>query len=152
MPVDTIAPRYEYEQQTTFIRARVSYNSNLGLGYIHIGTMPKGAFITKVMAYVETAFNAGTTNVLSLGTTFANANELFAAGDVAPATVGFTDGAKGRGTALTQVPSVPEVVAGQSYDTTEGGVGLYAKFTFTGTPPTAGSVIFVVEFINTPDV
>lgn len=147
---DTFAPRSCSTQQTNYEKHRVRVSAAGLLAGVQLGTIPLKAFITKVMAYVEDAFDAGTTNVLTLGTTQANANELFAAGDITPGTVGYTEGTKGRGTQLTQQASPPTVVGGQAVDTTEGGVGLWAKFASTGTAPTKGTVVFVVEYV--PDL
>ena len=146
--VDVISPRSVYLQTTNHEFHRINYN-DVGIGtYKHLGTIPLGSFITRVMAFVDTPFNAGTTNVFTLGTTPTNANELLAAGTVVPGTVGFTDGTLGRGDQLTQAVGPMEVVGGITYDTVEGGIGLYAKYTYTGTAPTAGSMLVVVEFIN----
>ena len=78
----------------------------------------------------ETAFNGGTTNVFTLGTTFANANELLAAGTVVPGNRWFHRWhARPRHATDARVASIAEQVGNQFYDTTKGGVGIYAKFT-----------------------
>ena len=106
---DVYAPRALTTQQTEYERHTINFNDpNIGT-FRHLGTLPTGAFIMSVKAYVSTAFNGGTTNVLTLGTTFANANELFAAGDITPGTVGYYEGTKGRGEALCVAASPMEV-------------------------------------------
>lgn len=151
MPVDTIAPRSNTSQQTDYIRRGFAFNAAYASTGVQIGTMPLGAFILSVKAYVQTAFNAGTTNVLTVGTTLVNANELFQSGDITPGTVGYTNGTRGLGTQYTQTASIPTTVNGVSVDTTQGGIGLWAKFTSTGTAPTAGSVVIVVEYAPAND-
>lgn len=71
-------------------------------------------------AYVDTVFNAGTTNVLTLGTTTA-ANEIFAAGDIDETTVGPNTSKMVKFTANTDI---------------------YAKFAQTGTAATTGKATF----------
>lgn len=147
MPADVIASRSIYLQNTNIERHTINFSdANIG-SFRHIGTISVGSFIISAKAYVTTAFNAGTTNVLTVGTTFGNANELFAAGDITPGTVGYYEGNKGRGLALTAVGSPMEFQPnGTSVDTTEGGVGLYAKYTQTGAAATAGQVVVVIEY------
>ncbi len=147
--VDVIAPRALTTQQTEYQRHIINFNDAGISNYRHLGTLPVGAFILSVQADVRAAFNGGTTNVLSVGTTFANHNELFAAGDITPGTVGYVKGTKGLGMSLTTAASPMELQPnGISVDTTEGGVGVYAAFTSTGTAPTAGQVVVVIEYVH----
>lgn len=151
--VDVIAPRAVYLQDTTHERLVINFSDpSIGTGR-HLGTIPVGSFILSVQADVRAAFNGGTTNVLSVGTTVANANELLAAGDVTPGTTGYVKGTRGLGMSLTTTPSVMEIQPnGTPVDTTEGGVGIYAKFTSTGTAPTAGQVVVVIEYAAASNV
>jgi hypothetical protein len=91
------------------------------------GTVARPVLI-EAWAQVETAFNAATTNVLTLGTDAASANQLLAAGDITEGTAGF-------------YPAAGAVV--RSVVTTT--VDIYAKYTQTGTAATTGKARFFVR-------
>ncbi len=153
MPLDVMAPRQNTTQQANYIRRRVNFNSTYvgTTAGMLLGVLPVGAIITKVAVDVVTAFNAGTTNTLTAGTTATNANELIASGDVTATAVGYTEGTRGRGSSLTQAASPPTTFAGSTVDQTEGGVGVWAKFAQTGTAATAGAANVLVEFLPPND-
>jgi hypothetical protein len=94
---------------------------------VSLGTIPAGATILHALVAVTTAFNAGTTNVLVVGTA-ATADAYVAAADVNEAATGTTVVAKAAGTALTAATSV------------------FAKYTQTGTPADAGSARVMVFY------
>ena len=149
MPIaEVIPPRSDSYQGVKSLRFGFAYNSLNAANGRQIGTLPLKAMITGVHVSVEEAFNAGTTNVLTVGTTLANANELVASGDVTPGALGYTNVTRGRGTGLTQTPSPAQVVNGTSVDTTQGGVGIYAKFAQTGSAATTGRAVVVVEYVT----
>ena len=60
-------PRATHHPHVHFIAATVNYNDAGIAGGVVIGTLPKGALILSAGGNVETAFNAATTNVLTLG-------------------------------------------------------------------------------------
>lgn len=99
------------------------------------GALPINASIQDVQVDVVTAFNAVTTNVLTVGTTTANANEIVAAADVSEAGIADTDVSRARGTILTAAAQV----------------NLYVKYTQTGTAATAGKAIITITFIPDND-
>jgi hypothetical protein len=94
------------------------------------------SYISSVSCYVLTAFNAVSTNVVTLGTTAANANEIIAASgagnSITPGTTGYYS--------ITNT-----AVLGESL-TSVADVTLYAKYTQTGTAATAGKATCVIEF------
>lgn len=92
--------------------------------------IPKGTFITKAIAVVNTAFNATTTNVLTVGFE-AEKNELIESSDVTAGTVGTY----------------------QKELFVEGGVNteVYAQFTQTGTAATAGSAEIYLMVVHGPE-
>ena len=115
-----------------------------------LGSIPVDSYIKHVSCELIAAFNAGTTNVLTLGVTSASANELLAAGDITEATVGY------------YVPATPLLVLGRrqtqtaqaaisGVDYCQSGVGLWAKYTQSGTAATTGQAIFVIEYIAAGD-
>lgn len=65
-----VAPRSLHTQQLNYFRAHVDYNTpEIGTaGKVPLGTLPAGAIVTGMLVKVTTAFNAATTNVLTVGT------------------------------------------------------------------------------------
>lgn len=69
-------PRQVHTQQTHYYRCRINYNdANIGTGVVKF-TLPAGAVILTQNVRVSTAFNAGTTNALNVGTS-AGGTQLF---------------------------------------------------------------------------
>ncbi|WP_421616607.1 hypothetical protein [Agrobacterium tumefaciens] len=111
-------------------RRRVTFDQkNMATG-VPVVTLEKGCIPLRAYARIETAFNAGTTNVLVLGSA-ADDDGLVTSANAAAGTTGFKAG--------TGAELGVELAA----DTT-----FFAKFTQTGTAATTGVVEFVVEFIN----
>src|SRR4051812_635515 len=81
-------PRQLHTQQTHYLRKKVNYNdSNIANGVL-VGTLPAGSMIDYGSHIkVTTAFNAGTTNVLVVGTT-AGGNDISATGTSIAGTAG----------------------------------------------------------------
>jgi hypothetical protein len=100
--------------------AKASFNNSI----------PLGAFIISVQAYVVTAFNAGSTNPLTVGTNSTTFNNLLASGDVTPGTTGFYVNARGLGSGIAASADQP----------------VFATYVPTGTAATAGQVIFVITY------
>ena len=92
--------------------------------------IPKGTFVTKAVAVVKTAFNAATTNVLTVGFKTGK-NELLGSSDVT------------AGTAGTYKKEL----------FVEGGdnVEVYAQYTQTGTAATDGSAEIYLEVVPGPE-
>ncbi len=97
---------------------------------VAICRIPKGTFITRAVAVVKTAFNAATTNVLTVGFKDGK-NEFLASTDVTAGTVG--------------------VYKKELF--VEGGnnMEVYAQFTQTGTAATAGSAEIYLEVVPGPE-
>lgn len=135
---------YPY-QMVHYYRLTVNYNDpRISTGQL-FGSLPKNAYILSIDADVTTAFNAVTTNVLTIGATSANANEISASGTLAPGTLGIQHltTAAGLGVAVTGNPT---------YQNSNGDVGLYVKYTQTGTAATAGSVTIVIAYVPNNDM
>lgn len=132
----TVATRLATTQQVSYYRATINFGDGLiGTG-IQFGTLPKNSFIDDVKCEVVVAFNAGTTNVLTLGTTLANANEIVNASDVNELATGVTSVARGLGRSLTATADT----------------GLWAKYTQTGTAATTGQAVCTIKFIPDNDL
>ena len=91
--------------------------------------VPAGAFLTRVLIEIVTAFNAVTTNVITMGTTATGTN-IVAAGDVDETVAAVYEVTRGYGRSLTAAA-----------DTT-----IYYRYTQTGTAATAGVAEIVVEY------
>jgi hypothetical protein len=116
--------RVYHTQQIHYIEKTLTFDS----GVVTIGTIPAGAHIVKPIsgAAVNVAFNAGTTNVIDIGTT---ANDDLFATDLAGGTIAF-------------VPfdeAVTQLVAAETTFT--------ATYAQTGTAATAGSARVMICYI-----
>ena len=80
---NAVAPRQPHTHQVPYMRATVAYNTlNIGTaGKVPLGTLPAGAIVTHAIVKVTAAFNAATTNVLTVGTA-ASADAVLAAADI----------------------------------------------------------------------
>ncbi len=142
-------PRQATSLQTNYVRKVVNFSDGNVAGGYQFGTVPLNAFITRVHVDIVTAFNAGTTNVLTFGVTQQNANELVASGDVTAGTPGYSAVTRGLGRAQTQNPSNASSTSGVTSG--EGGVALFAKYAQTGTAATAGQAVVVIEYVPNND-
>ena len=116
--------RVYHTQQIHYIEKTLTFDS----GVVTIGTIPAGAHIVKPIsgAAVNVAFNAGTTNVIDIGTT---ANDDLFATDLAGGSIAF-------------VPfdeAVTQLVAAETTFT--------ATYAQTGTAATAGSARIMICYI-----
>src|SRR6187402_1368673 len=119
-------------QATHYLRRDLAYNTNGVAAGVLLGTVPAGSKIVDVHIYIDTAFNAGTTNVLQGGTTGTGTN-LFTSTDAAAGTVGEKEAASAAGQARGLIFTA---------DT-----DLFVSFTQTGTAATAGAATVIVEFV-----
>lgn len=115
------------------ISKTVNYNTP-GIGTtdtVALGAVPSGAQILACTVRVTTAFNAATTNVLTVGTSSGSDADVVAAGDVDESTAGTTVEYRGCDLAFTA-------------DTT-----IYVKYAQTGTAATAGSAVVTLTYLST---
>lgn len=130
-PIQLNAIRHPEDTGVGVWRWRVAFGeAGIATAGIPVVTLERGAIPLRASVRIETAFNAGTTNVLTLGDS-TTADNLITSANAAAGTTGYK---QGSGVALGT-----ELAA----DTT-----FYAKFTQTGTAATAGVAEFVVEFAN----
>lgn len=125
MPIGTA--RLLHMQQTHFFRKRVNYNDPGIAAGVLFGTLPAGALLTGLTVRVNTAFNAGTTNALNVGTT-AGGTQIFT--DVA--------------TAGARKPTVPNISFAADTD-------IFVAYAQTGGAATAGQADIAVEYIPNID-
>lgn len=143
----TPVARAQQTQQTSYYRINVNFNdANIGTAQL-FGKLLQNTFISNVSCHVITAFNAATTNKLSIGTTNVvnGANEILMSGvankSVTEATPGY----------YTVTAAASPATLGVAV-TSAADVNLYAKYTQTGTAATTGSATCVIEFIPNNDM
>jgi hypothetical protein len=152
------APRFFPTQQTSYERhlinitstnftADTAQNTCIFVSLtcsVRIGALPYNAYVVRAYQQVVTACGAGTTCTLALGTSSAAVNL------VAAQTINATSGS----TALTVVAANAGIAAtGNNIASTgaNGGFDLYVTITYSGTAPTGGAVVIVVEYFNPND-
>lgn len=131
IPPTVPATRNQYYQQHGQVSIAVNFaDTTLANGVPLSGAIPAGSLITSTLILIGTAFNAGTTNPLQVGTTPLGADVVAATDSLSGAA-----GAKrpDRGTLLGRLAA----------DTV-----LYANYVPTGTPATAGSGEIIVSFLG----
>lgn len=112
-----------------FHAGTVSFDTkNISSGVV-LCEVPKGMIVTRAIAKVTTAFNAATTNVLTIGKK-ANKNEILDTADITEGTVGTY-----QKNVFVEMNSETEI---------------YAKFTQTGTAATAGKADIYLEVVASP--
>lgn len=127
--VGTTARQY-HMSVVHFLRKTVAYNTT-GIGSsdtVKVGILPAGASLHPVKVRVTAAFNAATTNVLTVGTSSGSDADIVNAADVNEGATGATFVT--RGCDLTFAA-----------DTT-----IYVKYTQTGTAATAGAATIEIPY------
>lgn len=122
-----IAQQY-HQNLVHFLRKEVNYNDpGIATGVV-IGRLPANAQITQALARVKTIFNAGTTNVLTVGTNASSFDNILGTADIAEGAIGNN---------LAPTANLLEV-------TNESDV--LVKFTQTGTTATQGKAIIHIAY------
>ena len=120
------------------LRIKVNYNDAGLAGGAGKQWLPKGAIITSSSVHVGTAFNAATTNVLTVGTNASAYDNIVAAADAdETATGAITNAIKPSGTALGPLAADARV---------------FVKYTQTGTAATAGSATVLIHYVPDTDL
>jgi hypothetical protein len=120
-----------YLNGVSYVGGTIAYNSADASAHPLAARIPAGAMIVSVHVKVATAFNAGTSNTLTIGTNATSYNDLVAAGDVNATAVGTTSATRGVGTIVSSDTQV------------------YVKYAQSGTAATAGSATVVIGYVNT---
>lgn len=144
---NNVAPRQFNTQQTHYLRFTATYNACVLVSNTcsyKVGALPYNAFVVRAYQQVYTAFNSASTDTLAIGVSKGGA-ELVAAQSVHSTTAGLplTVVAANLGTAAT----------GNNATATgsNGGFEVYATYAQTGTAPTAGNAVVIVEYIAPND-
>lgn len=112
----------------------LNYNTTGASSGIQIGTIPANAVILSWRTRVLTAFNAGTTNPITIGITATGA-EIAASASVTSGTAGDYTGAPAASGGWAQFSSDQAV---------------YTSYIPTGTAATAGKAIVTISYISLP--
>lgn len=99
-------------------------------GVAFANSLPQGAFIVDVLVEIVVAFNAGTTNVLTVGTNTPTNNNIVNAADVNEAVTAVTSVTRGLGRSLAAAAEAP----------------IFAMYTQTGTAATTGQAVIVITY------
>lgn len=129
-------------QDVCYLRATMNFNDNSITGGVWTFTLPKNAYILAMDMDVTTAFNAGTTNNMSIGAT-ATGTDFLAATSVGSTGVTHLTSAAGLGVAATANSSLQTAL--------NGAVPVYFRYVTSGTAATAGSVTVVITFAKAND-
>jgi len=138
----TVPARQFTSQQTSYYRITVNFNDPRISTAQKFGRLLRNTFIGGVACHVMTAFNAATTNVFTIGTTLASANEII---DAATSTKSIDESSATYQT-ITQAGSLGVSV------TSAADVDLYVKYTQTGAAATAGKVTCQIAFFPDNDM
>lgn len=122
--------RQDPRQVVNTLKKTVNWNDNAsGVAAAFDNPLPAGAFITRVLVEVVTAFN-GTTPSLVIGTNASTYNDIVNAGDVNEGATGVYEATRGYGRSICA-----------SADKT-----VYAYYTNAGGSPSAGKAVIVIEY------
>lgn len=120
--------RQLHTQQSHYLRKRINFNdTNIGGGVV-MGTLPAGAVILNQNVRVVTAFNAGTTNAINVGTA-AGGTQLF------------TDAA----TAGARSPTIANLSFASDTD-------IFVQYAQTGTAATTGQADIIITYAPNNDL
>lgn len=125
----TYPARSSGDQTVNYLRAPITF----ALGYTgvaQVGTLPAGAVVLRTYVVVTTAFNAGSTNTMKIGTV---ASDASFGTSIALGTAGVITGGTALATATTATPAADTAVVATSVS--------------TGSAMTAGAGIVVVEYL-----
>jgi hypothetical protein len=143
-PVARIFP----DQQVAYVRTTFAFNScvqaaNVCTVKLLNASLPYNSAVLRVTAVVHTAFNSTTTDVITLGTTAANANEISSAG--------CSTHAQGLVACTVLATASSATGAGATQTGVNGGFDLFLKWTGGGGSPTTGLMALVIEYIMPND-
>lgn len=124
-------------QQIGYLRFKVNYNDAASGVALNKQTLPKGAIIIGVVLAVTTAFNAATTNTLSIGTVGDTATNIVNAQSVSAA--GVTN-------------DLQPTTGGAAYGALAADKQIQVTYTQTGAAATAGAAYVVIMYVCDNDL
>lgn len=123
--------RNDGSQNVHFLGRDVTY-ATVGIGTadtVKVGRIPAGSFLCDCKVRITTAFNAATTNVLTVGQNATADTDIVAAGELNEGVTGVT------------------VVLTGAALTFANDTDIYVRYTQTGTAATAGAATIIVTYI-----
>jgi hypothetical protein len=168
------APRFFPTQQVHYLRFTVNFNDcglvavpgpgTTSTCSVKRGAVPYNAWIARIQQQIITNFNAGTTDDVAIGTLTGvcptQANNGGITGGVCGATTGLImqnttvhSGAGGATAATVNAISAGTNATGAGDASTgaNGGFDIWTQYDTGGTAPTAGQVVYVIEYIAPND-
>ena len=139
------APRMFPDQMVHYVRFTVNFNSCVYVSStcsFKVGALPYNAWLARLDYQGFTAFGSST-NTISIGTASGGAQIL--AATAFTATVAYTTSAAFAGVGISVTGN------GTTQSGGNGGFDIWVTNTFTGTAPTAGQAVFVLEYIAPND-
>jgi len=135
---DTATPKGRENVPNTvcYIRKKITFADAGAAGGIPVEWLRKGSIILESYVYVTTAFNAATTNVLTVGTNSTAYDNIVTNAQSIPATPGYKLNLTPTGTAAGPLAADSQ---------------MFVKYTQTGTAATTGEAYVVVTFVNDKD-
>ncbi len=127
-------PRQTQYQQVHYFRKQVLFS--IGTPAVYMGTLPAGAVIVGTDCMVDTAFNAMTTNSLTVGGNSANYNDIATAAQTLAGSTGLTQNIVPTGSSLGSLTADRDI---------------YVMYQQTGTAATAGQAEIIVKYIPNND-
>lgn len=129
--------RKNSSQQVGYLRFKVNYNDAGIAAGAGKQWLPKGAIIVGTDMLVTTAFNAGTTNVLTVGSAAGSNADIVSAAAENEAATGLTQNIAPSGNMLAPLTADTQV---------------FAQYTQTGTAATAGAAYVIIKYICDNDL
>jgi len=135
---DTSTPkgRENVPQTVCYMRKKVTFADAGVSGGIPVDWLRKGTRILGTTVYIDTAFNAATTNVLTVGINSTAYDNIVTNAQSIPATPGIKQNLPPTGTALVALAADSQV---------------FVKYVQTGTAATTGDATIVIAFVNDRD-
>lgn len=131
----SVARQYHH-QMKHYLRFDVNYNDAASGVAVAKQTLPAGAIITRTDVVVSTAFNAATTNVLSIGTEASTYTNIVTTAQAVAGTPGLKSNLAPTGAALGKLAADAVV---------------YALYSQSGTAASAGQATVIIEYIPAND-
>lgn len=121
--------RSGHEYQPVFIRKQINFDDeDIATGVSMGAQIPADAFVSEILVEIETTFDAGTTNVLEVGTS-ADDDAFVASGDVDETAAGVTRVTTGLGIVSSNTEPL-------------------IKYTQTGSAATQGVATVVIQYVR----
>ncbi|WP_050384577.1 hypothetical protein [Bradyrhizobium pachyrhizi] len=124
-------------QLVHYLRIAVNFNDAGIAAGVGKQVLPAGAVIIGTDVNIVTAFNAATTNVLTVGSAAGANADIVAGADVTESATGLTQNIKPTGAMLVPLAADTQV---------------FAQFTQTGAAATAGKAIVIIKYVPDNDL